>query len=161
MRRKILMVSVKEPEKTTKSNIELTEFKNRLAVLCLQGGGRGLPRKPRDRHILFKSVTLLLDPKKSYAETEINQQLGQWLAEIGQTVEVDHVTLRRYLVDEGYLERDPAGKNYRVSTQTMPDIFAPDIESLNQHLIIEKAKARREQEKRDHLGKRVVTRSER
>ena len=42
------------------SKIGTAEFKNRLAALCLRGGGRGFPRKRRDQHILFK-----VDPEKT------------------------------------------------------------------------------------------------
>jgi hypothetical protein len=54
--------------------ISADQFKSRLEVLCLRGGGRGLPRKPRDRHILFKSIVLMLDPEKIYSETVFTQQ---------------------------------------------------------------------------------------
>jgi hypothetical protein len=36
------------------SKISIAEFKDRLEVLCLRGGGRGFPRQQRDQQILFK-----------------------------------------------------------------------------------------------------------
>ena len=129
--------------------ISADQFKSRLEVLCLRGGGRGLPRKPRDRHILFKSIVLMLDPEKIYSETEINRGIETWLAEIGQTVEIDHVTLRRHLVDEGYLKRDNTGATYKVSTEEMSEVFDPAIDSLVPELIIVAAREHMERKKRD------------
>ena len=81
------------------SKIRTAEFKNRLAVLCLRGRGGGFPRKHRDQHILFKSITLMLETKRDYSETEVNECLAIWLSHVGRSIEIDHVSLRRYLVD--------------------------------------------------------------
>ena len=83
------------------TKMTVTTFKNRLATLCLKKGGRGLPRKPGDQHIIFKSIALTLDASAVYTETDINLALTTWLDSVGQMIEIDHVTLRRYLVDAG------------------------------------------------------------
>jgi hypothetical protein len=90
------------------------EFRERLQALCLSGGGRGLPRKHRDRHILFRSVAQMLDSGCRYTEQAINEALDSWLADVGHKIELDRVSLRRDLVDAGYLVRDLAGHEYRV-----------------------------------------------
>ena len=90
------------------------EFQERLQALCLSGGGRGLPRKHRDRHILFRSVVQMLDSSRRYTEQAINEVLDRWLADVGHNIELDRVSLRRDLVDAGYLVRDLAGHEYRV-----------------------------------------------
>ena len=41
--------------------------------------------------------------------------MQKWLADIGACLEIDHVTLRRYLIDERYLSRDSNGSGYRVN----------------------------------------------
>ena len=91
--------------------ITALEFEKRLVALC-RGMSSGLPRKRRDRHIVFRSVIQTLDATALYSEKSINQSREKWASEVGAGVEVDHVTLRRYLIDAGYLRRDPQGTNY-------------------------------------------------
>jgi len=94
--------------------ITLDEFVERLCRLGADRGPRGFPRKRRDREILMKSVVLGLDGGRAYREREINERLVAWSREIAPAIEVDHVTLRRLLVDHGHLERTADGSSYRV-----------------------------------------------
>ena len=136
------------------TKITVTTFKNRLTTLCLKKGGRGLPRKPTDRHILFKSIVLTLDARATYTETNLNQVLIEWLESVGQLIEIDHVTLRRHLVDEGYLARDPAGTSYSVLPAAGADRFEPAIDALDPLVVIEEARRQQEEKKRAYLDKR-------
>lgn len=136
------------------SKIRTAEFKNRLAVLCLRGGGQGFPRKHRDQHILFKSITLMLETKRDYSETEVNECLAKWLSQVGRSVEIDHVSLRRYLVDAGYLTRDTAGKGYRVDVEQTIGLFEADIEEVDPVVVVEEAYQDAEKRKREYLAKR-------
>lgn len=73
-------------------------------------GGRiaQIPTRTSARLELLRSlVSRLFDPEVKYSEAEVTSLLG---AE-GD----DPATLRRYLVDEGLLERRPDGSEYRVS----------------------------------------------
>ena len=133
------------------SKIRTAEFKNRLAVLCLRGGGREFPRKHRDQHILFKSITLMLETKRRYAEDELNECLAKWLSQVGRTIEIDHVSLRRYLVDAGYLTRDTAGRSYRVDSEQTVGLFEADIEDINPVAVVEEAYRDAEERKREYL----------
>lgn len=133
--------------------INVGEFASRLETLCLQRGGRGLPKKDRDRQILFKSVTITLDPNQAYTENQLNMALAKWLADVGRMIDIDHVTLRRYLVDEGYLSRDPAGTSYSVRTEATVDLFDPAIDKLDPLAVLEQAIERREQRKQNYLQK--------
>ena len=45
-------------------------------------------------------------------EDEVNRRLSDWLADVGAMVQTDHVELRRWLVDAGYLARDGWGYAY-------------------------------------------------
>lgn len=135
------------------TKITVAAFKERLAMLCLKKGGRGLPRKADDQHLLFKSIALTLDARAAYSETDINLALTTWLDSVGQVIEIDHVTLRRHLVDEGYLARDPAGTSYSVLPAAGADRFEPAIDALDPLAVIEEARQRIEQRKRDHLLK--------
>jgi len=41
--------------------------------------------------------------------------LKAWLVNLGPRVELDHVSLRRALVDEGFVARDARGESYMPS----------------------------------------------
>jgi hypothetical protein len=96
------------------SMITLEEFVGRVVRLGADRGPRGFPRGARDREILMKSVTLDLDEKAIYSEREVNEHLKCWKRDVAPALETDHVTLRRWLVDYGYLERKRDGSEYRV-----------------------------------------------
>jgi hypothetical protein len=133
------------------SKITAAEFKQRLEALCLSAGGRGLPRKRRDWDILFKSITLALEPGRDYSEKEVNRAVEEWLSGIGQAIEIDYVTLRRHLVDAGYPVRDLAGTSYRVGLEAMADLFEPAADMVDPAAVIEEARRRKEQKKRRYL----------
>ena len=135
------------------SKIRTAEFKNRLAVLCLRGGGRGFPRKHRDQLILFKSITLMLEPKRTYSEPEVNECLAKWLSQVGRSLEIDPVSLRRSLVDAGYLIRDPAGKRYQVEGKQTIGLFEAEIEEITPVVVVEEAYRETEERKRAYLEK--------
>ncbi|MBM4385616.1 MAG: DUF2087 domain-containing protein [Deltaproteobacteria bacterium] len=112
--------------------ISLEEFVERVLKLGADRGPRGFPRGRRDREILMKSITLELDEKATYSEREVNEQLKRWLREIAPAIEIDHVALRRTLVDYGYLERTRNGSAYRVGFP--PKAVAFDVEVYDANL---------------------------
>jgi hypothetical protein len=108
------------------------EFEDRLTSLCVRSGMNGLPRKSRDRQILFKSIALLLVPGKVYSEAEVNQTIRLWLAAVAVRLQTDHVALRRNLVEHGYLVRDPRGAEYRLHEPSGSGIaFDTDVDTVD------------------------------
>lgn len=75
----------------------------------LQDGGeaiRTLPRQfGRRRQVLRHLARRSFAPGTSYTESDVNGVLRGWCA----GAEVDHVTVRRYLVDHGVLRREDGG----------------------------------------------------
>ena len=57
-----------------------------------------LPARSAKRRLVLEYVATRFEPTRDYGEREVNAVLGE--------VHDDYVTLRRYLVDEGLLERD-------------------------------------------------------
>jgi hypothetical protein len=57
-----------------------------------------LPARSAKRRLVLEYVATRFEPKREYGEREVNAVLGE--------VHDDFVTLRRYLVDEGLLERE-------------------------------------------------------
>ena len=133
--------------------ITIIDFRKRLEVLCLNKGSPCLPKKYNDQQILFKSIILTLKPEKSYTEIEINDAIKKWLAEIGREIDVDHVTLRRSLIDEEYLSRDNEGKIYKLINDR-DNLFEPEINMADPSLIIKEALILREQKKKQFIEKK-------
>ena len=55
------------------SQIDDAQFKNRFVSLIV--GGQGFPKKHLDRHVLFISAALGLEPQLQYTESELNEEL--------------------------------------------------------------------------------------
>jgi hypothetical protein len=51
---------------------------------------------------------------RAYTEREVNDVLRDWVLHAGAMIEVDHVELRRWLVDNRLLDRDGFGRAYTV-----------------------------------------------
>jgi hypothetical protein len=112
-------------------SISVEEFNRRLRALARGGVGPGLPRRVADAHILLESVALTLPDAPIYTEKELGEALREWLAAAGPRVDIDPVSLRRYLVDAGYLVRDPAGRAYRVERRPpRGPAFDADVDAL-------------------------------
>ena len=122
---------------STGEKITAAEFSKRLAGLCLTSGLAGFPRKERDRQILLKSVVMTMDRTLEYTEPEIDDRLIYWLTDIARSVQFDHVSLRRLLVDYGYLYRDSAGSSYRVVPAGRGGVvFDAEVDELDVYSVI-------------------------
>ncbi len=133
--------------------ITADEFKKRLFELCSLSGLSGLPRKSRDRHILLKSVALLLDKTQEYSEGEINQVLQAWLTDVGRSIEIDHVELRRRLIDHEYLGRSKDGSRYWVAVWSRLQMaFEREIEEVDVPLLIKQSSQASLEKKKRYLS---------
>ncbi len=111
--------------------IDVDEFVERLCRLAADRGPRGFPRKRRDRQILMKSILMGLDSAREYSEPEINAALDGWIREVATAIQIDHVTLRRMLVDHGLLERTADGSRYRVGFPPQPVVFSLEVDEID------------------------------
>ena len=87
------------------------EAARRLRALSSGGVGPGLPRRRRDQWILLHAACSALPPAP-LDERALNEMLKAWLLGLGPRVDLDHVSLRRALVDDGFVERTPDGASY-------------------------------------------------
>ncbi|WP_047155271.1 DUF2087 domain-containing protein [Aneurinibacillus tyrosinisolvens] len=73
-----------------------------------EGGGKLLefPKKEKRKIAILKHVMKRFEPNKKYTEKEVNSVL--------KAVYDDYVTLRRYLIDYGFMERTSGGSAYWV-----------------------------------------------
>jgi len=117
--------------------IDAATYSRRLVALCLKSGIIPFPTRASDQAILEKSIIRNFDPDARYSQKGVDTILKLWIQEIGRKIRVDHVTLRRLLVDDGYLERRPDGARYRVSVSgSFAFQFAPDVDSLDDKAVI-------------------------
>jgi len=87
---------------------------------------RGLTLGNMSRTDLLLTLALAsrcLPASAQCAEPEVNAALKAWLADTGAMLQVDHVELRRTLIDFGLWERDGFGRVYRrAATVTDPEL---------------------------------------
>ena len=132
--------------------VDRREFEARLSAV-FSGRVMILPRKQRDRHILLRAIAQAVENRSPYSEQELNRSLKEWIASTGLDASLDHVSLRRYLVEYGYLLRDRAGRLYTVrinGNQTVQ--FDSGIEALDVIDLIWSCKTRAMARKRRWLG---------
>ncbi len=63
------------------------------------------PKKQKEKLVLLRRVAERFDRDRPYTEPEVNALLGPAFE--------DHVTIRRYLIEYRFLEREPDGSEYR------------------------------------------------
>lgn len=117
-----------------------TEGWDRALRRMLAGGAlTGWPRRPSDQEILIALAAARFEPGSELAEREVNDRLREWLATFSAPFGIDHVTLRRALVDRGFLVRDRAGSTYRADPERIGETGAaapgtPDPASILREL---------------------------
>jgi len=98
---------------------------SRLAAILRNGFGAGLPRKRVDRYVLLRALAQLVAEDEAPGEREVTARLKAWLAAEGARLSTDAVTLRRALVDEGFLDRDGRGTAYHRSRRFERTVVFP------------------------------------
>lgn len=81
-----------------------------------------MPARPAQRQLLLEWLVKRIPLDRKFTETEINAYLG------GHNI--DHVTLRRYLVDAGLLDRNRI-EYWRVAPRAAPDVSTSGEESTD------------------------------
>jgi hypothetical protein len=83
----------------------------------------------------------------------LDDELRKWTTRFGSSVNLDHVSLRRFLVDEHYVQRDSAGQSYRLKTTDWPYTFDPSIRALDLEALIDEGRAARELKKQQYMSR--------
>lgn len=129
-------------------------FIKRLTNLCLRSGLSGFPKDELDQHILLKSAVLVIGKTDNAGEQEINEKLKRWINEVAQIDKMDHGTVRRWLIDTGYLTRAKDGSSYQVSPAgPYAQLFDPSIDQLDVVAVIADAREEIARRKREYLEK--------
>ena len=91
----------------------------RFAALAVRRGlspGVMHAANPGDFALVLAAAACAFDAAREYRERDVNDALRAWLAGTGAMLDVDHVELRRWLVDTGVLARDGFGRAYTLGT---------------------------------------------
>ncbi len=73
--------------------------------------------------VLMGTAALGLDPARRYAEKELNAALAAWLECFSRPGGLDYVTLRRYLIDFRFVDRESDGSAYWVDRDELAQEF--------------------------------------
>lgn len=131
-------------------------FIKKLLNLCLRSGLSGLPKDYANQNILLKSAALTVGESEVFTEQEINEKLKYWINEVSHLKSIDHVTLRRRLVDTGYLTRSNDGSRYRVSRSApRPSYFEAAIEQIDISEEIKKGREEIARRKKEYIGNKL------
>lgn len=137
------------PQKITRE-----QFTKRLVNLCLRSGLAGMPKDEADQHILLKSAVRLVQSSGPLSEKEINETLQVWLTKVCVIKNFDRVTLRRWLVDTGYLTRNNDGTGYQVAGPgARPDLFEASVDEIDILETLRSAREEMEARKQAYLAK--------
>jgi tRNA(adenine34) deaminase len=104
---------------TEQAAISAAGWLERLSQLAVRQGVHlsTLQQKDgRDLELVFASATLFFPTDKLLDERGANTVLKEFLATAGAMLDTDHVELRRWLVDTGFVRRTDFGSDYRRGT---------------------------------------------
>ena len=88
---------------------------NPLKRLLANGPLSAYPTRRADQELLLRLTAARFEPGRAYTEAEVNDVIAAWLETFCAPFGIDHVSMRRYLVDARLLVRDAAGSAYRVA----------------------------------------------
>lgn len=90
----------------------MDDYERKVLATFMEGGRiKGLPAKHKRRRVLLAWLADHFRPGERYSEAQVNQILARYWD--------DYVTLRRYLVDEEFMQRDH-GLYWRFGTVPFP-----------------------------------------
>lgn len=114
------------------ASISAAAWLERVAQLAVRQGVHlaSLQQKDgRDLELVFASAALAFPADQRLSEREANEVLKRFLDSAGAMLATDHVELRRWLVDTGFVRRSDYGTDYRRGT--LPDWLSDAARQLD------------------------------
>ena len=111
-------------------------------------------RDPRDFELVLASAALFIPPGQLLDERAANVQLRQFLATAGSMLDTDHVELRRWLADLGFVHRSDRGTDYRRGA--MPEWLAAAAAKLDADRLAAAATGARELRARERTARKAA-----
>ena len=107
-----------------------------------------IPKRPADQALVAMLAAARLDTDREFAEPEVNERLEAWLDGISEPYGIDHVTLRRMLVDLRLLVRTKSGSAYRVNREKVAALEG--LRTLEPAAVLADVRAERQARKQQH-----------
>ena len=109
-----------------------------------------MPKRPADQALLLVMAASRFDARETYLERDVNERLKAWLATISAPFGIDHVTLRRCLVDARILVRTSSGSTYRLNAERVGEIDA--IRDIDPGQVLAELRSERDLRKRERAA---------
>lgn len=127
-------------------NMVRDEGHRALKRMLANGPLTAVPKRPADQELLVALAAAQFEAEKVYGEAEVNEILKGWIETFCEPYGIDHVTLRRMLVDSRLLSRTPSGSTYRVNRARIGEMEA--IAELDPAQVLEEVRSERASRKR-------------
>jgi hypothetical protein len=121
-----------------------------LKRLLANGPLTAVPRRPSDQQLLVTLAAAQFEPRKTYREREVNEILKAWIETFCEPHGIDHVTLRRLLVDSRLLSRTASGSTYRINREMLGETEA--VETIEPARVLAEIRDDREFRKRQRAS---------
>ena len=119
--------------------------------LLQSGRLEGLPRNPKRLDMMLAVATAGLVRRRPHSESEVNEILSDWLSSV--RADVDHVTLRRRMVDGGFLKRTTDGSRYFLNYGRVAGVLGDPAIEVDVGAIADDVRFERESRKHAHTLK--------
>ena len=123
-----------------------------LRRMLSNGPLTAVPKRREDEELLLRLTAARFEPGREYREAEVNELLESWLATFVEPYGIDHVTMRRALVDARLLRRDTAGATYRLDPDRVQELREEAKAAGEPAEVMAKVREERAARKRDHAG---------
>lgn len=100
-----VLAAAQEPPAPADDGLSAFDRKVLRTFLTAEGTLRALPAQRKKRLAILRHLVAPFEPGRRYTEKQVNEVLRRFSRE-------HFVTLRRYLVDEGFMEREGGGGEY-------------------------------------------------
>ena len=120
--------------------MDKTDYEVWIGKLMGRGMALTWPKDHAGQLALLGAAALALDPSQRYSEKEVNEALAAWLGIVLPKGGLDHVTVRRYLIDFRFLDRESDGSAYWVNRDELAQEFEPAVFDLDTSTIIREFK---------------------
>ncbi|WP_038019553.1 DUF2087 domain-containing protein [Synechococcus sp. PCC 7335] len=124
------------------------QVKKMLSRLLNGGLLNRLPKKFSDTELLMASAASSFSAKQQYSEQEVNDHLVNWLRGFTDPTGLDHVTVRRCLIDLKFLLRNPSGSSYWTNEAKISSVLALEARSIHPRDVLSEIQREREARKR-------------
>lgn len=124
----------------------------RMKRLLANGPLVHLPGSGADLELLLALAATRFTAGRKYGEREVNDALAEWLQSFCAPGGIDHVTLRRSLVDARFLSRDRAGSTYETGPRAPGEVLGEPASPVDPAGVLSDVRRERESRKRGHAA---------